>query len=258
MITITATSVSNEAASIEIKLHFKQSLQPPHLSCLGRHGADLLRGTCTSPASLMKPRFKHQGHPWKKTIRSSQFLKFFKKIQSNLLSKTSSNIRFPMQRLFGFRLHWWWYQWSNFSLQWSPFRGCSRRSCQWSHEIPTWGTCWFGQKMAEDPAKVEVRNVSFRFSPHIWHIGFWLHLQRLLSIKLPFTFHFYLFSHFHATIPPNWAACSLKKSKIWITIVSADQFGDPQNFEPVSDGRRLCWWYKIEDKIVGSSLGMVK
>lgn len=42
------------------------------------------------------------------------------------------------------------------------------------------------------------------------------------------------------------------------TIVSAAQFGDPQNFEPVSDGRRLCWWYKIEDKIVGSSLGMVK
>lgn len=182
----------------------------------------------------------------------------FQKMQSNFLSKTSSNIRFPMQRLFGFRLHWWWYQWSNFSLQWSPFRGCSRRSCQWSHEIPTWGTCWFGQKMAEDPAKVEVRNVSFRFSPHIWRIGFWLHLQRLLSIKLPFTFHFYLFSHFHATIPPNWAACSLKKSKIWITIVSADQFGDPQNFEPVSAGRRLCWWYKIEDKIVGSSLGMVK
>ena len=96
MIAITATSISNEAASIEIKLHFKQSLQPPHLSCLERHGADLLRGTCTSPAETqMKPRFKHQGHPWKKTIRSSQFLKFFKRIHPTFYPKLHPTSDFP-------------------------------------------------------------------------------------------------------------------------------------------------------------------
>ena len=194
---------------------FKQSLQPPRLSCLGRHGADLLRCTCMSPAETrMKPRFKHQGHPWKKTIRSSQFLKFF---QKNTIQHFIQNfIQHPISHAAAV-----WISPSLVMISMEQFfTAMVTFSWLFTSKLPMiprnsdMGNLLVRPENGGRPCKGGSKKPLFPILPAYLAHWFLTPSSTTSLNKTSIYISFLSFSHFHATIPPNWAACSLKKSKI--------------------------------------------